>query len=58
MVDTPDTSPSKVTRSEARERLLRSLDELQADMRRRGVTAEDIDAAVDEAMNAIRRPAL
>jgi hypothetical protein len=55
MVDTPDTPPDNATRAQARERLMQALDELDADMQRRGVTSEEIDAAVDEAMDNVRR---
>jgi hypothetical protein len=56
MVYTPGTAPDEKTRAEARERLMQSLDEVRADLQRRGVSAHEVDAAIEEAMNAIRRP--
>ncbi len=51
------SQPDELTRAQARERLIRSLDELQADLQRRGVTSKEVDAAIEEAMKEIRRPA-
>ena len=55
MVYTPGTRPDDVTRAQARDSLMQNLDELRADMTRRGVTAEEIDAAIDEAMAEVRK---
>jgi hypothetical protein len=56
MVYTPDMPPDEATRARARQRLMQGLEELHADMRRRGVTTEEIEIAIDEAMDDVRRP--
>ena len=56
MVYTPGKPTDEATRASARQRLMQNLDELHADMQQRGATAEEVDDAIDEAMNTIRRP--
>jgi hypothetical protein len=55
MVYTPGTRPAELTRAQACDSLMKNIDELRADMLRRGVTAVEIDAAIEEAMAEVRK---
>ena len=55
MVYTPGTPPDEAARSQARQRLVQNLDELHAEMQQRGVTIEEAEAAIDEALEDVRR---
>ena len=54
MVYTPGSPPDEATRARARQRLMQNLEDLHADMQGRSVAAEEVDAAIDEAMDNIR----
>jgi len=54
MVFSPGQVPDRATRQAAAERIRRTLDEVDRHRAAQGVTDEEVDAAVDEAMVHVR----
>jgi len=55
MVLTPDVEPDEVTRRKAGKSIDAILDQAEQNATAQGVTAEEADSAVDEAMEHVRR---